>query len=102
MPGLLLSLCLKYEVDCCIHSPIRPKKLTNFTLTLYYTTLSAYILSLTTTYSSMYFFNHAQPALVFIVPICTVTVLGTSYFIKRSYSLLEYNSRMLALANSVI
>jgi minor histocompatibility antigen H13 len=27
LPGLLLSLCIKYDIDCCILSNKRPKKL---------------------------------------------------------------------------
>jgi minor histocompatibility antigen H13 len=102
LPGLLLSLCLKYDVDCCIHSENRPKTVQDFKLWLYYIALSAYTVSIISTYSAMYFFKHPQPALVFIVPICTLAIVAGNYALKRKYSIFKYNTAMLSLRGSPV
>lgn len=80
LPGLLLSLCIKYDIDSCILSNRRPKKLSEFKFTLFYCTLFAYGLSLLITYLAMKYFEHPQPALVFIVPFCSLALFVFTRF----------------------
>lgn len=64
--------------------------------------LGAYVLSLISTYSAMHFFKHAQPALVFIVPICSLAVVAGNWLLGRKYSIFKYNTAMLSLKGSPI
>jgi len=54
------------------------------------------------TYSAMHFFKHPQPALVFIVPICTLAIVVGNYMLKRKYSIFKYNTAMLSLRGSPV
>ncbi len=74
LPGLLMSLALKYDIDCCVLKPNKPTNINEFKLPLYYCCLTAYTLSLFVTYIAMFLFKHAQPALVFIVPMMTIAL----------------------------
>jgi minor histocompatibility antigen H13 len=38
-----------------------------------------YVLGIVATFSALLIFNHAQPALLFLVPSCTLTVLMKGY-----------------------
>ncbi len=91
IPGLFVSLCLKYDVDNCILSPIRPKNFKDFKLPLFYTSLCFYLLGIILTYAAMFFFSRPQPALVFIVPSLTVTLFFNRCFGNR-FPIKEYNS----------
>jgi minor histocompatibility antigen H13 len=100
IPGLLISLCIKYDIDSCILSDRKPKKVEEFTYPLFYSMLSAYTLSLIATYLALYYFEHPQPALVFIVPICSFALLSFSYF-SKNYALWKYDSKNLTRKSSV-
>jgi minor histocompatibility antigen H13 len=99
LPGLLLSLCIKYDIDACILSNRKPKKLEEFTLPLFYSTLFAYGLSLLTTFLAMKYFEHPQPALVFIVPLCSLALLVYTRFSQHS-NVWKYDSGILTRRNS--
>jgi hypothetical protein len=40
----------------------------------------------------MYIFNHPQPALLFLVPMCTLPVAGLSYFRNELKEIEEYST----------
>lgn len=73
LPGLLLSLCIKYDIDSFIIQN-RGFKIEDLTFPLFYLITLAYGASLVIVYCAMIYFSHPQPALVFIVPICTLTL----------------------------
>jgi minor histocompatibility antigen H13 len=97
IPGLFLSLCLKYDVDNCILACNRQRPKT-FRTPLYYISLGFYILGLLMTYSALYFFEKPQPALVFIVP-CLSVALGFNLCLKERVPIWSYSSS--AMAKSV-
>ena len=76
LPGLLLSLCFKFDIDCCIVGDNPPRSTSEFRFPLYYSTLLAYGVSLLVTIGVMVLSGHAQPALVFIVPLCSLAMIG--------------------------
>ncbi len=73
LPGLLLSLCIKYDIDSFIVRN-RGFKIEDLTFPLFNLMTLAYGASLVIVYCAMIYFSHPQPALVFIVPICTITL----------------------------
>jgi len=92
IPGLFLSLCLKYDVDNCIVGVSRPKTIEDFKLALYYISLGLYILGIGMTYAAMLILKHAQPALVFIVPALTLSIL-INRMLGNHLSLYTYNTQ---------
>lgn len=99
LPGLLISLCLKYDIDSCILGDIKPKKVEDFTYPLFYSMLFAYGVSLAVTYGALYYFNHPQPALVFIVPICSFALAAFAYF-SKDFNIWKYDSKKLTRKSS--
>ncbi len=78
IPGLFVSLCLKFDIDrFFIKNKIKTVKDIS---TLYFNTcFLGYVLGIILTFSAMIIFNHAQPALLFLVPTCTLSVLGLAF-----------------------
>lgn len=64
IPGIFIALLLRYDM-----SLNRRRK------TYFYSSFIAYILALFCTIFVMHVFKHAQPALLYIVPLCLVTPL---------------------------
>ncbi len=48
----------------------------------YNTAFIGYVFGIVLTFTAMYVFDHAQPALLFLVPTCTLSVLGLSFYKK--------------------
>lgn len=94
IPGLFLSLCLKYDVDNCILGATRPKTIEDFKLPLYYISLGLYLFAIALTYAAMFIFKHAQPALVFIVPILSLSLLANRMLGSR-LPLFSYNTQVM-------
>lgn len=81
IPGIFISLCLKFDVDKYFQSQ-KPALLSEITLSYFNLSFIGYALGIVETFLAMYIFDHAQPALLFLVPMCTLTVLLRS-FIKK-------------------
>lgn len=64
VPGIFIALLLRFD-----HSLGRKSK------TYFYTTFFAYFMGLLITMLIMHLFNHAQPALLYLVPMCIGTPL---------------------------
>lgn len=71
IPGIYVAQCLKYDVDMFIKNN-KPKNQSGFSSTYFNLAILGYALSIATTYIFMVWFNHAQPALLYIVPFLTV------------------------------
>lgn len=74
IPGIFVSLCLKFDIDNCIKKN-PPRNLGAFSLPYFNTCFIGYVLGICATFLAMYVFDHAQPALLFLVPSCTLSVL---------------------------
>uniref|UniRef100_T1I048 Signal peptide peptidase n=3 Tax=Rhodnius TaxID=13248 RepID=T1I048_RHOPR len=59
IPGIFIALLLRFDCSLKRNSKV-----------YFYTTLVAYFLGLVTTLCVMHLFNHAQPALLYLVPAC--------------------------------
>jgi len=77
IPGIFVSICLKYDVDKAIKK--RVKTLKDFRLEYFNLCFIGYVLGIVATFSALLIFNHAQPALLFLVPSCTLPVLVKGY-----------------------
>lgn len=64
IPGIFIALLLRYDMS------LNRKRRTYF-----YSSFIAYILALFCTIFVMHVFKHAQPALLYIVPLCLITPL---------------------------
>ena len=94
LPGIFVSLCLKFDIDRSIAGKYgeKPKKLSEFKLTYFMTCWIGYILGICETFAALYIFDHAQPALLFLVPMCTLSVALVA-FIKGDFKdLLEFDN----------
>lgn len=99
VPGLLMSLCIKYDIDCCILSQKKPKKIEEFTFPLFYSVLLSYGLSFIATYVALNYFARPQPALVFIVPFCSIAIFIFSRF-SQILDIWKYDCKILARRSS--
>lgn len=82
IPGIFVSLCLKFDIDTNISKKIT--KVSDLKLPYFNTSFIGYIVGICATFAAMYIFDHAQPALLFLVPTCTLSVLVLS-FIKGDF-----------------
>jgi len=82
LPGVFIALCLKFDIDRCIANKVT--KISEFKLPYFYTSFIGYIAGICATFAAMYIFDHAQPALLFLVPTCTLSVAALS-FIKGDF-----------------
>lgn len=96
LPGIFIALLLRYDahrakVDRDAHHADRP----DFPKTMFNATLFAYTLGLVTTLTVMLKFQHAQPALLYLVPACLGASLVAAPFtggFKQLFAYSEDNS----------
>lgn len=72
IPGIFVALCLKYDIDRCL---AKDKNVQNIRTPYYFACQIGYALGIVSTFVTMIVFEHAQPALLFLVPGCTFSVL---------------------------
>lgn len=81
IPGIFVSLCLKFDVDKFFkHST--PSAVASITVPYFSLSFAGYALGIVETFLAMWLSGHAQPALLFLVPMCTLTVLARSLIKK--------------------
>lgn len=78
VPGIFVALCLKFDIDQCVAKKL--KKVSEFKLPYFTTSFIGYIAGICATFAAMHIFDHAQPALLFLVPTCTLSVLAVAFF----------------------
>jgi len=72
IPGIFVALCLKFDVDRHLTTT---GTLTNIATPYFNSCFFGYVLGIVATFSAMIVFNHAQPALLFLVPGCCISIL---------------------------
>lgn len=80
IPGIIVALSLKFDVDRFLQKSLpiggrTPEAVANLPTPIFYGAFVGYILGIIATIMSMYVFNHPQPALLFLVPGCTLGIL---------------------------
>lgn len=75
IPGIFVALCLKYDLDTKL--PHFKKNIHSISTPIFNWCFAGYVAGIITTYAVLIWFNHAQPALLFLVPGCTIgTLIG--------------------------
>jgi len=95
IPGVFIALCLKYDVDKAILN-FRRQGIREFSFDLISTPyfnwcLGGYALGIVLTYNALIIFKQAQPALLFLVPCCCLSVLLCAAKNKEIKGLFEYS-----------
>jgi minor histocompatibility antigen H13 len=100
IPGFFIALCLKYDVDRAILN-LRKQGTKEFSLgsipkTYFWSCMIGYAVGIIMTFNAMIIFNHAQPALLFLVPCCCISILIPAFkngALKELFSYDEENVR---------
>ncbi|CAD2111473.1 signal peptide peptidase, putative [Plasmodium vinckei] len=99
IPGILIALCLRFDYylhrnkihkgntkkmfnDLSIHEPF--KKYYFYTITVFYQA------GLILTYFMLFYFQHAQPALLYLVPACIIAIVGCALCKKEFTIMIKY------------
>ena len=80
LPGFFISFCLKYDIDQAFKKSEIIKSFADIELNYFNFAFLGYILGIVETFLAMYIFDHPQPALLFLVPMCTILVLLRTFF----------------------
>jgi len=106
IPGIFIALCLKFDIDKAIaaynkgnqvtpseqNATVNPTTRTIQPKTPYFTwCMVGYALGIVLTFQAMIIFNHAQPALLFLVPCCTLSVALLGFLKKEIQELINYD-----------
>lgn len=100
IPGFFIALCLKFDVDRVILNNIK-HGIKEFNLdaipkTYFWSCVIGYAVGIIMTFNAMIIFNHAQPALLFLVPCCCISILIPAWkngALKELFSYDEENVR---------
>lgn len=82
VPGIFVALCLKFDVDKALNK-LKIKDTNELKTTYFNTCMIGYFLGIVETFAVMWIFNHPQPALLFLVPMCTLPVAGVAFYGKE-------------------
>ena len=80
LPGFFISFCLKYDIEQAFKKNPIIKSFSEIELPYFNFAFMGYALGIIETFLTMYIFEHPQPALLFLVPMCTIPVLLKSVF----------------------
>jgi minor histocompatibility antigen H13 len=72
IPGIFVALCLKFDIDTGVSLK---KKANEISQGYFHWCFAGYTLGIITTFATMVVFEHAQPALLFLVPGCCFSIL---------------------------
>lgn len=91
VPGIFVALCLKFDVDKAL-GKIKIKKTEQLITPYFNLCVLGYFLGIIITFAVMWIFNHPQPALLFLVPMCTIPVAVMSLIRKEFTELERYST----------
>ncbi len=102
IPGIFIALCLKFDVDRAIVT-LRKQGIKEFNFDIistpyFHWCLGGYALGIILTYNALLFFDKAQPALLFLVPCCLLSVLICAWKNREVKKLLDYSEDQLRLS----
>ena len=75
IPGIFVSLCLKFDLDRAFEKGKTIKEYSSIDLGYFNLAFVGYFYGIVETFLAMFIFEHPQPALLFLVPMCTIPVL---------------------------
>lgn len=95
IPGVFVALCLKYDVHMTIlrkfKDAVHEFNFESVNTRYFKWCMVGYGLGIMATFSAMIIFDHAQPALLFLVPGCTFSVVLCALKHKEIKALFEYS-----------
>lgn len=91
IPGCYVAQSIKFDIDRFLEKKKR-LSMNGFSSTYYYSAMVGYGLSILTTFVFMTWFQHAQPALLYIVPFLTVFTCGLALVNKEWDEFWGYDS----------
>ena len=95
LPGFFISLCLKFDIDQAFK---KNKKIFNYSsidLPYCYMAFAGYFYGIVETFLAMVIFEHPQPALLFLVPMCTIPVLVRAFFRGEFWTFVDYDTELI-------
>lgn len=96
IPGIFVSLCLKFDFDQAFAKHKVINSFSEIKLNYFNLAFVGYIYGIIETFLAMYIFEHPQPALLFLVPMCTLPVLARAYFRGELNHFIEYDTALIA------
>ncbi len=95
IPGVLIALCLKYDVDKAIlnfrRQGIKEFNYDAISTPLFNWCMGGYAMGIALTFWVMIVFNHPQPALLFLVPCCCLSVILCGLKNRELKQVFDYN-----------
>jgi minor histocompatibility antigen H13 len=79
VPGIFVAICMKFDVDKALQK-LKIKNTRDLATPYFNTCMIGYFLGIVETFAVMWIFNHPQPALLFLVPMCTLPVAVLGYY----------------------
>jgi minor histocompatibility antigen H13 len=96
IPGIFVSLCLKFDFDQAFAKNPLIKSFSEIELNYFNLAFVGYIYGIIETFLAMFIFEHPQPALLFLVPMCTLPVLVRAFFRGEFTHFLNYDTALIA------
>jgi len=99
IPGMFVAILLRFDAKLANIKSNTPE-LEDFPKWFFFSNIIAYALGLVCTVGVMYFFNAAQPALLYLVPACILSSLGMSAVRGQFGELYKYSEEEPASSSS--
>jgi minor histocompatibility antigen H13 len=96
IPGIFVSLCLKFDFDQSFAKHHVVKSFSEIKLNYFNLAFVGYIYGIIETFLAMFIFEHPQPALLFLVPMCTLPVLVRAMIKGELTQFLDYDTALVA------
>lgn len=99
IPGIVMSLCLRFDYYLFKYKKCKGnvKEMfrsvnihENFSKPYFFSISVLYQLGLIVTYCMMFYFQHPQPALLYLVPACILAIFGCSTYKKEFKAMIKY------------
>jgi minor histocompatibility antigen H13 len=94
IPGIFVSLCLKFDIEAAFEKNKEIKEYSQIELPYFNMCLVGYFYGIIETFLAMFIFEHPQPALLFLVPMCTIPVLIRAFFRGEFLKFVEYDTEL--------
>ena len=101
VPGLLLTLCLRFDLDLYLRKKMKetgsslqaifPKSVSEFPKTYFKTCFIGYVIGLIVTIAVGVIFNAAQPALLYLVPLTVIPVSAVALIKGDVNDMIKYD-----------
>ena len=104
VPGIVMSMCLRYDATKAFKEADYQSTdiFKSFPKTYFYSVLVWYNAGLLTTGLVMFYFNHAQPALLYLCPAVSLSIITTAFFKGEFSKVMSYDESELLEKNKKV